>query len=74
MDDPAFAAFRQATEAFNRQEYQHTVRFAREALTYYPQHLMAHYFRQAALVEMRWDEAVRPSPQWSAHPKCFVQF
>jgi tetratricopeptide (TPR) repeat protein len=74
MDDPAFAAFRQATEAFNRQEYQHTVQFARQALTYYPQHLMAYYLLgQVALLEMRWDEAVQAfSTVLSLYPRCFV--
>ena len=60
MDDPAFAAFRQATEAFNRQDYQQTTHLARVAVMHYPQHLMAHYLLgQVALVEMRWDEAVQ---------------
>jgi tetratricopeptide (TPR) repeat protein len=74
MDDPAFAAFQQATEAFNRQAYQQAKEFARQAVTYYPQYLMAHYLLgQVALAEMRWDEAVQAfSTVVSLYPTCFA--
>jgi Flp pilus assembly protein TadD len=74
MDDPAFAAFQQATEAFNRQEYQQTAHLARVAVMHYPQHLMAHYLLgQVALVEMKWDEAVQAfATVVSLYPKCFA--
>ena len=73
-DDPAFAAFRQASEAFNRQEYQAAERFAREAVAHYPPHLLAHYLLgQVAMAEARWDEAVAAfSRVVSLYPKCFV--
>jgi tetratricopeptide (TPR) repeat protein len=73
-DDPAFAASRQATEAFNRQEYRQAESFAREAIAHYPQHLLAHYLLgQVAMAETRWDEAIQAfSTVVSLYPKCFV--
>jgi Flp pilus assembly protein TadD len=74
MDDPAFVAFQQATEAFNRQAYEQAERFAREAVTHYPQYLMAHYLLgQVALAEMRWQEAVQAfSTVVNLYPRCFA--
>jgi tetratricopeptide (TPR) repeat protein len=73
-DDPAFAASRQATEAFNRQEYRQAESLAREAVAHYPQHLLAHYLLgQIAMAETRWDEAIQAfSTVVSLYPRCFV--
>jgi tetratricopeptide (TPR) repeat protein len=75
-DDPAFVASRQATEAFNRQEYRQAEHSAREAIAHYPQHLMAHYLLgQIALAEARWDEAVQALlTVVSLYPTCFVGY
>jgi tetratricopeptide (TPR) repeat protein len=75
-DDPAFVASRQATEAFNRQEYPQAEHFAREAIAHYPQHLMAHYLLgQIAMAEARWDEAVQAlSTVVSLYHTCFVGY
>jgi Flp pilus assembly protein TadD len=75
-DDPAFVASVQATEAFNRQEYRQAELFAREAITHYPQHLMAYYLLgQIAMAEARWDEAVQAlSTVVSLYPTCFVGY
>jgi Flp pilus assembly protein TadD len=47
---------------------------AREAITHYPQHLLAHYLLgQIALAEARWDDAVQAfSTVVSLYPRCFV--
>jgi tetratricopeptide (TPR) repeat protein len=73
-DDPAFAAFHQATEAFQRQEYQQAERLARQAVAHYPQHLLAHYLLgQVAMVEARWDEAAQAfTTVVGLYPGCFV--
>ena len=42
-DDPAFALYRQALEAFERKEYDRAGNLAREAIQHYPEHLVAHY-------------------------------
>jgi Flp pilus assembly protein TadD len=74
MDDPAFAALQQATEAFNRQAYQQAEQLAQEAVRHYPQYLMAHYLLgQVALAEKRWDEAAQAfSTVVTLYPKCFA--
>jgi tetratricopeptide (TPR) repeat protein len=73
-DDPAFATFRQASEAFARQEYRQAESFAREAVAHYPQHLLAHYLLgEIALAEARWDEAIQAfATVVSLYPGCFV--
>jgi tetratricopeptide (TPR) repeat protein len=73
-DDPAFAASRQATEAFNRQEYRQAESLAREAIAHYPQHLLAHYLLgQVAMAEAKWNEAIQAfSTVVSLYPRCFV--
>jgi tetratricopeptide (TPR) repeat protein len=73
-DDPAFAAFRQAADAFARQDYRQAERLAREAIAPYPQHLFAHYLLgQIAMTEARWDEAVQAfSTVVNLYPGCFV--
>jgi len=73
-DDPAFVASRQATEAFNRQDYPKAESLARQAIAHYPQHLMAHYvLGQVALATSKWEEAAQAfSTVLQLYPTCFV--
>jgi tetratricopeptide (TPR) repeat protein len=57
-EDPAFAAYRQAVEAFQRKDYEQASRLARQAIEHYPDHLLAHYLEgQAALATSQWQTA-----------------
>jgi tetratricopeptide (TPR) repeat protein len=58
-DDPAFALYRQAVDAIDRKDYERATRLAREALSQYSDHVLAHYLLgQAALARSAWEEAV----------------
>lgn len=58
-DDPAFALYRQAIDAFERKEYDRASAVAKEAISHYPDHLTAHYLLgQVALAHEKWEEAV----------------
>ena len=57
-DDPAFAAYRQAVDAYEAQDFERTQRLTTEAIAAYPDHLLAYYLRgQAALAQKRWTDA-----------------
>lgn len=57
-DDPAFALYRQAAEAFEAKDYGRAAALARDSLVHYPENLQAQYLLgQAALAEERWEEA-----------------
>jgi tetratricopeptide (TPR) repeat protein len=57
-DDPAFALYRKAVEAFQRKEYEQASRLAGQAIEQYPDHILAHYLQgQAALAASKWDAA-----------------
>jgi tetratricopeptide (TPR) repeat protein len=73
-DDPAFVASRQATEAFNRQDYPKAESLARQAIAHYPQHFIAHYLLgQSALATSQWEDAAQAfSTVLQLYPKCFV--
>jgi tetratricopeptide (TPR) repeat protein len=73
-DDPAFVASRQATDAFNLQDYPKAESLARQAIAHYPQHLMAHYvLGQVALATSKWEDAAQAfSTVLQLYPTCFV--
>jgi predicted Zn-dependent protease len=57
-DDPAFAAYRQAVEAYEAQDFDRVQRLTTEAIAAYPDHLLAYYLRgQVALAQKRWPDA-----------------
>jgi tetratricopeptide (TPR) repeat protein len=57
-DDPAFALYRNAVEAFQRKDYDQASRLAGQAIEQYPDHILAHYLQgQAALAGSKWDAA-----------------
>jgi tetratricopeptide (TPR) repeat protein len=58
-DDPAFALYRQAVDAFEKKDYAQTIVLADQAIAAFPDHLLAHYLRgQAAMASSKWEEAV----------------
>jgi tetratricopeptide (TPR) repeat protein len=57
-EDPAFALYRQAVEAFTRKDYEQASRLAGQAIEHYPDHVLAHYLQgQAALAASKWEAA-----------------
>lgn len=57
-DDPPYALYRQAVEAFQRKDYEEASRLAGQAIEHYPDHLLAHYLQgQAALATSKWQTA-----------------
>lgn len=59
-DDPAFALYRQATDALEAKEYARAATLAREATLAYPGHVLAyHVWGQASLAQQRWDDAAQ---------------
>src|SRR5262249_27618026 len=73
-DDPAFALYRQAVAAMERNDYAEARRLAAAAIAEYPDHLLAHYLvGQAALSESRWAEAADAFAKVTAlYPKSFA--
>jgi tetratricopeptide (TPR) repeat protein len=59
-DDPAFARYREAAAALEAQDHARAIALARDAISAYPDHILAHsLWGQAALAERRWEEAAR---------------
>jgi tetratricopeptide (TPR) repeat protein len=57
-DDPAFALYRQATEAMEQKDYARAGDLAGQAIAQYANHPLAYYLRgQAAAAQSKWDEA-----------------
>jgi protein O-GlcNAc transferase len=57
-DDPAFVTYRQAVQAAEAKDYAAASKLAREAITQYPDHLLAWYLLgQSAMGRSAWDEA-----------------